>query len=634
MSARHFLAALAAGTATITTPALAQPALSPVWTDGVIVQRDHEITVQGYADAGTRISGTLGSDRANAKAGADGQFVLRFPKRSASAEPITLEVSDADGVVRVGDILVGDVYLCSGQSNMAFTVSAGLNGWNNIQASTDPLLRMMTVPLDTAVVPARAFGGEAPWRSASPETTGEFSAACYYMLRDLRKTLQIPVGAIHSSWGGSQIRAWLTVAGGEAIYGRDAMMLLAQYQDDPLAAVTGFASQWQDWYSQASGGSRPWAEPDTLDWTPVPQIGPWTAWDGGPAAVGNVWFRRTVELTAAQAAAGALLNIGIIDDLDATFVNGHPVGISHGWSTEREYAVPAEFLREGANEIVFAASNSWAAGGMQSAADRLSLTAGDDRMSLAEGWRYSVSPVTQMPPRSPWDANAGIGVMHNRMIAPIGEFQLAGAAWYQGESDVGIPGYDRRLYELFAGWRGHFGRDMRMLVVQLANYGKPSGAPGESGWADLREIERQAVLRDPNAALVTAIDLGEWSDIHPTNKVLLGERLAMAARGEALPTPVSATAPEGVSPFYIVTFDGVEGALESWSGAALAFELCDEAPGSCRFRPGLAVRNTVLIPKDDRPATRIRHAWADAPVVNTHDARAISLPGFEIAVTQ
>ena len=168
-----------------------------------------------------------------------------------------------------------------------------------------------------------------------------------------------------------------------------------------------------------------------------------------------------------------------------------------------------------------------------------------------------------------------------------------------------------------------------MLVVQLADYGTPTSAPSESGWAELREVERQAVLADPNAALATAIDLGEWSDIHPTNKTLLGERLAIGAQGKGLPMPVSATRSGDT---VTVAFDGVEGSLESWSGAALAFELCGETQDSCRYVPGTASGTSVLLPMDGAPVTRVRHAWSDAPVVNVHDGRRIAIPGFEIAL--
>ncbi|AKH43246.1 sialate O-acetylesterase [Altererythrobacter atlanticus] len=631
------IAAVVACTLLAALPAHAAPHLAPVWTDGAVIQRDQPVRVQGKTAPGARVTGILGTARAEAEADGNGRFVLTFAARPASADPVELQVTDAGGTAIVSDILTGDVYLCSGQSNMAFTVSAGLNGQNNIQASADPLLRMLTVPLSTAVVPAQDFGGDAQWQEASPATTGGFSAACYYMLRDLRGALDIPLGAIHSSWGGSQIRAWLSPEAGAALYGEQDMALLTGFDRDPLAAVGSFAPVWEEWYRAASGGSTPWSDPDSLDWRPVPRIAPWTDWtEGDLPQIGNVWFRRTIDLTKRQAADGGTLNIGIIDDLDATWVNGHPVGFSHGWDTEREYQIPARFLKEGENEIIFAASNSWAGGGMQSAADRLSFTLADgQRISLAEGWRYAASPVTEMPPRAPWDANAGIGVMHNRMIAPIGALSLKGAAWYQGESDVGIPGYGQRLRELFAGWRRQFSPDMRMLVVQLAGYGTPSGKVGESGWAEIREIERLAVLADRNAALVTAIDLGEWSDIHPANKVLLGQRLALAARGEKMPMPVSARLvnPVAGSPGTVaVRFDGVATGLESWSGPALAFELCGEGKDSCRFAVGRAAGDTIFLPLDGKPVTRIRHGWSDAPVINTHDARNIAIPGFEMPV--
>ena len=623
------LAALVSAAATT-----AAPLLGPVWQDHVVIQRGKPIVVEGTASPGEAISATLGGVESSATADSDGTFRLEFPARRASADPVTLVVTGTDGRgVTVSDIVVGDVWLCSGQSNMAFTVAAGLNGFNNVQASDDPLLRMLTVPLDTSARPERAFGGEAEWQKASPETTGGFSGACYYMLRDLRTKLGIPLGAVHASWGGSQIRAWLSPEAGTELYGADQMALLGGFAENPLAAVAEFAPVWEGWYRQESG-TAPWEAPDALDWQPVPRIGPWTAWgEGAPEPIGNVWFRRRLELTADQAAAGGTLNIGVVDDLDATWVNGRPVGFTHGWSREREYRIPPGYLRSGTNEIVFAASNSWGAGGMQSSADRLSFAVeGGERIPLVDGWLYAESSVASMPPRAPWDANAGIGVMHNRMIAPIGRFALAGAAWYQGESDVGIPGYRARVHGLFAGWRRQFGADLRMLVVQLANYGPVATAPVASGWAELREEQRQVVVADPNAALVTAIDIGERTDIHPANKVVLGERLALAAQGEPMPMPQSAVL-EGET--LTVAFSDVEGGLRAWSGSyPLGVELCGEEQESCRWANAAISQDKWLIPvrAGEPPVTRVRYAWADSPVVNAYDGRDLPLPGFELPI--
>lgn len=612
----------------------AAPELSPVWTDNAVIQQGRPIVVEGEAAPGARIAATLGEAHGAATADADGRFAITFPARAASVEPIALHVTDGtDAVTSVENLAVGDVWLCSGQSNMAFTVAAGLNGHNNVQDSADPLLRMINVPLDTASSPQRSFGSEAQWQMASPDTTGAFSAACYYMLRDLRKALGIPVGAVHASWGGSQIRPWLTPEGGAALYGAEQMALLEGFAENPLAAVAAFAPTWEGWWRDRTG-EEPWNDPSVMNWRPVPQIGPWTVWgEGAPTPIGNVWFRRTLELTSEQAAAGGTLGIGTIDDLDATWINGHPIGVTHGWNTERNYRVPAEYLRVGANEIVFAASNSWGPGGMQSGPEKLAFTvAGGERIPLVEGWLYAEGAVTEMPPRAPWDANAGIGVMHNRMVAPVGSFAMTGAAWYQGESDVGIPGYEDRMRELFAGWRRQFGADMRMLVVQLADYGPTASEPAESGWAAFRDVQRRAVEADENAALVSAIDIGEPTDIHPANKIVLGERLALAARGEPMPMPVSATR---AGDTIIVRFAGVEGGLRSLSSnTSIAVELCGDTQESCRFAPASTGADALVIRGDGLPATRVRYAWADSPVVNSYDARSLPLPGFELPVSE
>lgn len=621
-------------------PAFAAPQLTPVWTDHAVIQRGQPIVVEGTAAPNAEVEVSLSGYgfeeiTLRGRSGSDGRFAIELAPADATSEPLTLIVDDGSGTrAVVSDILVGDVWLCSGQSNMEFPVSRGLNGAAVAQASADDGLRLLVVPKATALVPQPAFEKPVQWTAASPQTVPTFSAACYFMARRLRETLGVPIGAVHSSWGGSAIRAWFTPEAGRKLYGDAEMALLTRIAGDPLGAVTEFAPVWENWWREGTDGQEPWRDPDALAWMPVPSIAPWPTWSGTPLAThttGNVWFRRTLELTEEQAAAGGTLALGVIDDLDATWINGRPVGISFGWDYEREYAVPAAYLRAGANEILFAASNSYGSGGFSSSAETLAFTvAGGERIALGDGWRYTISAFEEMPPRAPWDGNAGIGVMHNRMIAPLGRFALAGAAWYQGESDVGIPGYGDRLRELFTGWRGQFGPQMRMLVVQLANYGPVAERPVSSGWAETRDIQRQAVAADARATLVSAIDIGERTDIHPANKTVLGERLAQAALGEAMPMPQRAARDAGA---IVVTFSGVEGALSTWSGDhVLGVELCGETQESCRYAPATAAGSELRITPDAIPVTRVRYAWADSPVVNLFDARPVPVPGFEIPV--
>ena len=611
----------------------AAPVLSPAWTDHAVIQRDQPIVFEGTAAPGENVAGTLGSENATATTDAKGRFSLRFAPRPASAEPVSLALN---GAVAARDLLVGDVWLCSGQSNMEMQTERSLNSWGEVNGSADPQLRLLQVPKFTSAAPQAQFGKPIAWNAATPETVGPFSAACYHMAKNLRRSLKIPIGAIHSSWGGSQARAWLTPESGARIYGQADMDLLRLFSSDELAAATRFGQTWTAWYKSKTGGSTPWLKPASLTWQPVPQIGYWNKWAGSPLASnakGTVWLRRTVTLTRDQAAAGAVLSLGIIDDLDMTFVNGKAVGNTFSWDKERLYRLPPSYLKAGPNEIMVAATNSWENGGWTTGADSLALNFGaTTRIPLGDGWTYSIAPVSDYPPRTPWDGIAGIGVMHNRMIAPLGKIAIKGAAWYQGESDVGQPGYRDRLRELFAGWRAQFGPQAQMLVVQLANYGPaPHTAPVNSGWGALREDQRQAVLADRNAALVTAIDLGERTDIHPANKVELGRRLALAAQGEALPQPLSATREgDGVR----VRFSGVSGGLSAWSAAGpIGFELCGPDQTSCRWAQATASGDSVLLAGDGKPATRVRYAFADSPVVNLNDGRALPVPGFELAIS-
>jgi sialate O-acetylesterase len=613
--------------------ALAAPTLAPVWTDHAVIQRGQPIVVEGTAAPRGRIEATLGTQTVEARADRAGRFTARFAPLEASSDPLTLTVRDTSGTATVSDILVGDVWLCSGQSNMEWSVSFSTGGAFAAQAAADDGLRLLQIPKDTAAAPQRAFSTPVAWATASPESVPAFSAACYYMARELRKALGIPIGAIHSSWGGSQIRAWMTPESGARLYGKEQMDLLAGYAKDPLAAVTAFAPSWETWWREGSGGQEPWKNPDALEWQPVPAIAAWPGWTGTPLAsdpIGNVWLRRTLTLTPEQAAKGGTLAIGVIDDMDTTWVNGRIVGNTFSWSQEREYRIPPGYLRAGANEIVFAASNSWGAGGFQSTADKLAFTVtGGERIALGDGWRYSIGAIRAMPPRAPWDGIAGIGVMHNKMVAPLGNIPLKGAAWYQGESDVDIPGYADRLRELFAGWRRQFGPQARALVVQLPNFGDTAEKPVAAGWAALREQQRRAVAADTNAALIATLDVGVNDDLHPPEKRPIGLRLAAAAQGQPMPMPRAASVNNGT---VTIAFLGLEDGLHSRSGPPLGIELCGETQESCRYAAAATSGDTLLVIGDGKPVTRVRHAWADSPVINLFDGRGLPIPTFELPV--
>jgi sialate O-acetylesterase len=620
----------------------AAPTLHPLFSDHAVLQRDRPIRLWGKADPGERLTVTFGQGRAAAVAGADGVWRAELEAMAAGG-PYRLEVTGANGA-RAGadDVLVGDVWLCSGQSNMELPLTRVLNNDSEIAGAKDPELRILTVPKKTAVSPAYGFGGPVAWTAVTPQSVPGFSAACYFMAKELRGSQHVPIGAINASWGGTAIRSWLDESASRLVGGADAD-LLATYRHDPIAANRQFGTRWQAWW-EAHAHQAPWRDASGLTWKPMPKIAYWETW-GDPAFAkfdGIVWARKRLTLTAEEAARAETLSLGVVDEIDETFVNGVPVGNTFGWDVDRDYRLPKGLLHAGENVILVNLLDAWGYGGFQGPAEKLRLgLAGGASKPLGEGWDYSVVPAgIGDPPRSPWDAAAGLSLIYDGMIAPLGAYGFKGAAWYQGETDAGSPaGYADKLQAMMAGWRRQFAAPgMPFLIVSLANYGGPQVGPHASGWAEIREAQRAATVRDGHAAIVVAMDLGDRLDIHPANKQEVGRRLAQGARALAYGAAVPPSGPEIVSARrraagIVLSFRGVKGALHAWSGARpLGFELCDLTQDSCRYAEATAEGASVRLADDGRPATRVRYAWADAPVVNLYDEAPLPAGPFEVPI--
>ena len=622
-------------------PAVAAPTLGPLFGDHAVLQRERPISVWGKADPGEAVAVTLGDAKASARADQSGNWRVELPAMKAGG-PYRLAVTGADGSAAAEDVLIGDVWLCSGQSNMELAVSHSL-GADGAGFPPDPKLRLFTVPREAAEAPKAELAG-GPWQIAGPDSVPAFSAACYFMIRDLRASEGVPIGAIHASWGGTQVRAWTDAASVVALGDEDAR-LFALHHDDPATSGDRLGESWQQWWRERSGdaaGTEPWNSGDGLQWKPVPAIANWETW-GGPLAAfdGMVWFRKEVTLTAAEAAKGATLELGAIDDQDQTWVNGHLLGGRAMWDAPRRYPVPPGVLRAGRNTIAVNVYDTGGGGGFNGPAELVRLAFADGTAkALGTGWEYSVvAPDPGQPPRAVWDFPLGFSWIHNAMIAPLRDYGLAGVAWYQGEADVGMRGsYADRLGSMMRGWRGQFRNpELPFLIVSLANFGAPQRAPAESNWAALRDQQRIAVARDPNAALVVAMDLGERTDIHPANKLDLGHRLARAARklvyGADEPVGPEAVRARRADGSVRVEFAGVTGKLHSWSASRItSIELCAETQASCRYADAVVDGQTLRIAADGSPATRVRYGWADAPVTNLYDEAPLPVGPFELAI--
>lgn len=631
-----------AGIATAAEP----PLLSTIFDNHAVLQRDRPIAIYGHAKAGEDVTVSLGSATQRGTADATGRWQVSLPALTAGG-PYVLTARTQDRTQTANDILVGDVWLCSGQSNMEFAVHSGLNAGNEALHSANDRIRQVTIPRLAAVAPRADFEHALEWKIAGPNTTGDFSAVCYYTARELQKTVNVPMGLVVSSWGGTRIETWLSQAKLRELGGNDEKLdLLTEYATDKPAAMRHWGESFQKWWlaQPATQGKQPWApsKPEAADWKPAPSVEKnWEEW-GVPALTeydGMMWFRARVTLTKAQAAQAATLAIGTVDDVDITWVNGRAMGSGFG-DGEHAYPVPAKLLKAGENVIVLNVFDMWGTGGLEGPASGRQLRLSDGTKVALEGWEYAIPPKGLWAPRAPWEAIAGINILYNGMIAPLGPYGLKGVQWYQGESNAGLDDakrYQKQLQGLFADWRRQFDAPLPFLIVQLANFGALNAGPVDSGWAQLRDAQRRAVTEDGNAGLAITIDIGSREDIHPQNKQDVGKRMARAARKivyrentsgwGARPVAAKPTA-EGVR----VTFDDVDGALRVVGAKdPSAFELCGADPASCRFVRATLEGDGVLL--DALPgATRVRFCWADSPICNLYDTGGQPVGPFEIPV--
>jgi sialate O-acetylesterase len=628
--------------------AVEPPLLHALFSDHAVLPRDRPIPVWGTAKPADEVTVALAGAQVVAKADASGRWSADLPALPAGG-PHELTARTRSGATQtVRDVLVGDVWLCSGQSNMALTVSRSLSSQREIAGSANDRIRALTVANDSSPTALDAFVRPVEWKLADPANTGGFSAVCYYFARELQQTAKVPMGMVVSAWGGSKINPWLSLPALRALGGNDALLdVLAEYPKSPSAAAARFGTVWREWWKGASSDAAvgdPWDPASSGSWRDAPPgLGYWENW-GVPELAdynGIVLYRTRVRLTADQAKRDATLTLGNVDEIDMTWVNGRGVGSSSGG--DRSYKLAAGVLREGDNDIVVSDLDTYLTGGINGPAEKRALLFDDGTsLPLAGPWQYRIAPKgIGLPPRAPWESTAGLGTIYNAMVAPLGRFGFRGALWYQGESNGYLSeagAYESQMRALMADWRSRFGTDLAFFVAEIANYGAVPTAPVESGWAQVRDGQRRAVAADARAGLAVTIDVGEPYELHPANKQEVGRRLALAARrvvyGEAVktgPQPVAATR-QGAQ--VVVSFRDVDGALLAKSGKRpTAFELCGAATGSCRFADATLGPDSISLDTTELPnAARVRYCWADAPVCTLVDGSGLPAPPFELEI--
>ena len=597
--------------------------LPRLFANGMVLQRDKPIAVWGWAPAGAAISVAFHGHTARAKTTPDGKWRVSLPASTAGG-PFDLTVTTDQQKVALKDVLVGDVWVASGQSNMEFPLARANNAAQEIAAANDRSLRQFKVPTSWSNEPEDDLAGGS-WTNADPAHAGDFTAVGYFFARELRKTVRVPIGIINTTWGGSNIETWLSrqalgltdtswavmVRAEENYVASLRDSLRAKFGDLP-AKDMGLVNEKALWADVSLDDSR-WAD------MPVPSY-----WEdhGYVGMDGIAWYRVSFDLDDQELARGVTLKFGAIDDDDISWVNGVEVGRTTGYNVPRSYQIPRNALRVGRNVLAVRVVDGGGGGGINEAA---SLVFGDgSRRSLAGAWKFKVGEVSFKPDGQ--HINKIPTILYNKMLHPLLPFAIKGVLWYQGESNANnvaqAAAYRGQFVSLITSWRKEFGNGREVfpfLWVQLPNFGQPDASPpAQSSWATQRE-SMAAALSLPNTGQAITIDIGE-GNLHPTNKQDVGARLARVALNKVYGRPILASGPtyrsyEVRGDTVVVDFTNVGGGLTTRSTDARVggFALAG-ADHKFVWANAKIVGNRVHVWSDQvKKPTAVRYAWANNP---------------------
>ncbi|MBZ0173528.1 MAG: hypothetical protein K8E66_14185 [Phycisphaerales bacterium] len=639
--------------------------LPPLFCNHMVVQRDQPITIWGSADPGAAVRLTMGDSVTESQVDGNGEWIISLPPMPAGG-PHEISITSGDDTVRLKDVLVGDVWICSGQSNMYWSLEQTDLAGEFVPSASNERLRLLQIkkvwsrtPDDTVV----SIG----WRVTSPETAGRFSAVGYHFGRILQEETGVPIGLIQSAWGGTPAEAWTpqhTLEARPDVYA-SRLKSLEQYDldeaigqqrlDEAQARHVAFAGlAWREDIGESSG----WHEPgfDDGDWPSIELPGYIDGDLGGFNGV--VWLRKEVTLDGGWDGRTAALRLGRIDDYDTTYVNGVRVGSTHvdagdGRKIERLYRVPAGVLRAGKNVVAIALMDVRSSGGVTPDGKPFEIRASSGTVPLDGEWRYSIGfdAATHGGFPLPGDYAVPVGrvfrrpaALYNAMIHPLVRSGVKGVVWYQGESNSGRGDEYRDLFpDLINAWRDAWASargarvDLPFYFVQLPNYRAAVAEPAESSWAEIREAQRLTAERLEDADMAITIDIGDPGDIHPTNKLPVAERLARLALHDLYgivqdhrtgPLPLSANAVGTGVRVRFSNADGLHANGDQITGFALAGD-----DGAFHWVDATVEGKTVLVncPAVSTP-TRIRYGWADNPRCNLYNGGALPATPFELGV--
>lgn len=607
----------------------------------MVLPRETPAPVWGWAGPGEPVTVTFHGQTKSATADARGKWSLKLDALAASSESHTLTVFDSLGHrLEIHDILVGDVWLCSGQSNMGMGMRDALNGQQEIDGATFPLIRLFSVGTNPSLTPETDVKGR--WDVCTPQSVPNFSAAAYFFGRELHRNLNIPIGLLHSSVGGTPAEAWtrldaLRTLPAAAARAEDEIRQI-QSQEEDSKSFPARRAAWEQKHGVApppvADASKNWADPalDTADWKTVTLPGRWAQF--GAKSGGVFWLRKTVLLPESAAGRPFALSLNwVSEQYDTAFFNGREVGRASDsapgfYNVQRSYKVPGELVKPGPNVIAVRIVSATQHAGMWQWGNGLGAPVAvrgsiDNQWAmktecefppLGEEALQSRPRVNNLPFRSVSSA------LYHGMIAPLVPFAIKGIVWYQGESNVPRSAeYFPLLSLLIRDWRAQWGRgNFPFLIQQLVNNGPPSEDPSpRGGWPLLREAQMRTSESVPQCGIAVGIELGDPLTIHPANKQEVGRRLALVALEKVYGKPLESSGPR----FESMHIEGAVARIKFRHGAGLAarngpprqFAIAGADRKFVRAEAEIS-GSEVLVRHPDipRPAA-VRYAWADNP---------------------
>lgn len=613
----------------VSNAATAQIKLPQLVRDSMVLQRDTKVNIWGWAAPGENINANFNGKKYQTKAGSDGKWLFQLVPMKAGG-PYTMELSGKNKII-LKDILIGDVWFCSGQSNMVHQLNIHDVAYaKDIAEANNPEIRQFWIPTLTSLRGAQDDLPSGYWKSAVGEDVRPFSAVAYFFAKKIYQQYKVPIGIINASVGGTPIEAWTSEEGL-----KDFSALINTIQKNKDTAYLNSLSR-----RPAASFNRPAPPPDAgltgllkwfdpayrpLNWRNINIPGYWED-QGVKDLNGVVWYRREIEIPSSMIGKPARVFLGRAVDADELYINGKQVGNTTYQYPQRRYHIPANILKAGKNLFVIRVTNTNGKGGF--VPDKpYCIFSGSDTIDLKGYWQYKVGLVYKPVVGGGFGGGGGINAqnqpaaIYNAMVAPEINYTIKGFCWYQGEANAGRPQeYGKLMLALINDWRNKWNQGtLPFLYVQLPGFMDYNYLPSESGWAMLREAQLKA-LSAPNSAMAVAIDLGEWNDIHPDNKKDVGERLALAALNLAYKENIVYAGPQykeaSINGNKItVSFDHTGSGLITNDGEEPGDFAIAGADKKFIWAKARIEGNKVIVWSDEiTQPMYVRYAWADNPV--------------------